>query len=166
MKHKGLTLIELVVAMVVTTIIALSMVLYFVGENSFRNMMQERVTLAREARIATNHMTRVLRFAIPDTIDDTIDNQISATIAVGDSSNPHLGSITSDTYVEYILNDDNTLMYTQGIDGTPIEIAEDIIYFDSTFDNPELTIQLIAEKTIKGTVKSIPIETTIRVLGE
>ena len=71
MKNKGFTLTELIVTMVIGSIIILAITVQFVAEYRFRRAIEERGDSSREARIAMNHMARVLRFVVPGTISIT-----------------------------------------------------------------------------------------------
>ena len=66
MKNKGLTLIELAVVVVIVAIATLAITMHFVSEQRFRTNVQEKINIGKEARIAMNHMVRVLRFASED----------------------------------------------------------------------------------------------------
>ena len=109
MRNNAFTLTEFIIVIVISTIVVVTIGFNLVAANRFRIITQENVELSREARIAVNHMTRVLRFADPSTITASSDS-ISATIEAG-----HLPFITSDTVVTYARNAANdTLTYTQG----------------------------------------------------
>ena len=156
MKEKGLSLIELIVTTVVVAIASLTIAAYFVSEYKFRRAMKQRISLSREARIAINHMTRVLRFAQPDTINDTVDNQIIANIEGG-----HVIFIDSETAIMYELDVvNNTIEYTQ--DEDTVEVANRITSFTPVWNDPQIEIQLVANEG----GSSITVETEIRALGE
>jgi len=163
MKNKGLTLIELITAMVITAIVSLAITVYFVSEHRFRGAIRDRIELSREARIAMNHMTRVLRFA--KSVDTAVADQITAVIEGGPEgdSHHHLDFITNDnTTVVYTRNADNTLTYTQG-ENAPVEIARNITNFPQPiWKDPELGIQL----TASDGDNVLSIQTKIRALPE
>jgi len=158
--------------MVVGGIVVLTITVHFVSEYRFRSAMQERAALARDARIVMNHMTGVLRFAIPDEIEITssqdVTTQIRADIAGG-----HLdltGSSDEDIRYQYNPGQD-TITYRQGTGGTATTIASNItgLKVDWPRDNdpeaePDLKIEVTAGSA-DGSI-SIPLTTTIRVLPE
>lgn len=163
MRKKGLTLIELVIAMAIGGIVALAITAHFVSEYRFRSAIQDKVTLAREARIAMNHMARVLRFAKASTVNVTTDPQTGETLAINATiEGGHLSFIISDTAVAYALDAGNNLIYTVVGVGADT-IATDITVFNGNWGSPpDLVINLTAQKEYQ----SIPLQTTIRVLAE
>lgn len=167
MRNSGFTIAELTIVMVISAIVVVATGANLVAAHYFRATTQDTIELSREARIATNHMARVLRFAKPGTITAG-SNQISATI---EGIPQHLDFITSDTAIVYTRNTaNNTLTYTQGAaspeviaGGGPSDI--DIAYFDGLlYSGPpeEVEIKLTAEK--EG--RSVSVQTRILVLGE
>ena len=170
-KHKGLTLTELIASMVIVAIVGLAVTIQFVAENKMRSAMQPRIMLARKANIAMDHMTRLLRFAYPDTVDLTVPNEISATI--NKEALPQFTGILGEENinVHYTLNvgtgvltfdldnDVDTLNNPVG----PYEIARYITAFGSDFqDSPNLRITLVAQDGDN----SIPLQTTIMTMGD
>ncbi len=163
MRNSGLTIVEVTIITVITAIVVLAVGANLVAAHYFRATTHDTIELSREARIATNHMARVLRFAKPGTITAGED-EISATVDSG-----HLLLITSDnTDIVYTRTANNTLTYTQ--DGVTNVIAGggesdiDIIDFDGIWYSltSEIEIELTAEK--EG--RSISVQTRILVLGE
>ena len=164
MRNKGLTLIELTVVIAISTVIGLAITFNFLTAHYLRSMTQDNIALSREARIAMNHMTRVLRFAKPATITAG-SNQISATI---EGVPQHLNFITSDTTITYTRDTDNdTLEYTQGAESALViagggERDIDITYFEGSWDGTELEVKLMAQKEDRP----VSLLTRIRPLGE
>ncbi|UCD54598.1 MAG: hypothetical protein JSV93_03505 [Candidatus Omnitrophota bacterium] len=110
MRNNGFSLIEVTIIVSISALIGLAITFNFVIAHHLRCMTEDNVAISREVRIAMNHMTRVLRFAKPDTLDDTVENQISATIEGG-----HLDFIASadaDIVYEYI-PENKSIEYTQ-----------------------------------------------------
>ncbi len=167
MRNKGFSIIELAVVMTISTIIGLAIAFNFVTVHYLRSMTQDNIALSRETRIAMNHMTRVLRFAKPATIDDTVANQISATI---EGVPQHLDFITSDTNIAYTRDtDNNTLEYTQGAEAAVViagggERDIDITYFQPSWDSTEVELEI--KLTAQKESRSVSLLTKIRPLGE
>ena len=78
MKNKGLTLAELVITMVIASIVAMTLTVLFISEFRLREKINDEITVAREAEAAIDGVSRVLRFAIPDTVQDGFVSQTYA----------------------------------------------------------------------------------------
>jgi|GEM_PF-2042365 len=126
MNRKALTVIELVVAMVLTGILGLVMTIQFVSEQRFRASIQNDLAALQEAQLAMNHMTRVLRFACgidyiagggwPST--STIDAEIEGS---------HLNLVPNRCYVRYQFNAaQHTVEYYDNSNNTTVTIARNI----------------------------------------
>jgi len=159
-KSSGFTLVELIVTMVLCAMVILTLSVHLIANTRFHRVVRERVAALREARIAMDHMIRVLRFADISTV--AIDaNRISATIQ-GTHPREHLSFITQDTHVEYdYAAGDRTITYTQDANA-PEVIARDITAFNAAWNIPYLTIQLTAERYHRP----VNLETDIRCLGD
>ncbi len=117
MKNRGLTLVELVVAMTIGGIILLALTCQFVAEQTFRIMINNQVAATNDASIAMRHMARILRYAKQSTIrlndvDDlrlgyvtTIRATIDRFVANGVVANSNLPE-----FGDYIPGEDNTII--------------------------------------------------------
>lgn len=173
MKNKGLTLIELVTALVIFGIIGLAITVHFVAEYRFRSAAQDRIAIIREAGIAVDHMTRVLRFAIPNTIgvspfedDAETTRLVGAVIERGHVD--IVGSGDPDN-IEYEYDrDTHAIIYRQGgIVATLDGIVKNVTAFNVLW-NPEPQPEFLIRLTVSSDdgLILIPLETKIRVLGE
>jgi prepilin-type N-terminal cleavage/methylation domain-containing protein len=163
MRNNAFTLTELVMVIVISTIVVCAIGFNLVAANYFRATTQDNVEISREARIAINHMTRVLRFAKVSEPITAGSNSITANIEGG-----RLSFITADTPVAYTRNVVNdTLEYTQGATTQTIagggQRSIDITYFDGIWNNAtkEMTIKITAEKG----GRSVSIQTRILAMG-
>ena len=68
MKNEGFTLTELMIALVISSLIILSIAVLFVAEYRFRADTNNDVEVAREAKAVMSHMQRILRFAKPSSV--------------------------------------------------------------------------------------------------
>ena len=170
MNNRGFTLIELIIAMVISGVIFLALTCQFVADQTFRAMINNQIAANSEASIAMRHMTRVLRYARPLTVSTTpvagYDTSITATIDYAVAGN-NLPEVTADTDVTYGRKSDNTFEVKMGTAGTPSIISKYITAFpvtptwwDSVYKN--LTIQLTAQQGNK----SSSLNTKIHVLGK
>ncbi len=170
MKNSGLTIAELTIVMVICAIVVVAIGANLVAAHYFRATTQDTIEVSREARIATNHMARVLRFAKPGTVTAG-SNQITATIDGGHfkDKDGNLTIIQTDTDILYERDTTNkTLTYKQAA-GSPEVIAGggqadiDITYFNGIWysGSSELEIKLTAEKG----GRSVSVQTRILALG-
>jgi len=172
MKKNGITLIELITTMLIAGIIGLAIAAHFIHEYRFRAAARDRIAFSREAGIAMNHITRVLRFAIPDTIETEYENDSLKKIEA-DIEGGHLdltGTVEKESIFYQYDPGPGIITYGQG-DNDAVELATNIIFFDvdwpgddSQEAEPELKIRLTAGNA-DGSI-SIPLVTTIRVLPE
>lgn len=175
MAKKGITLIELSIAMTIGGIMVLAMVCQFVAEQRIRAAVNDKISAVNDASIVMHNMTRVLRYAKPDTVATADDwkrysKSVSATIEQG-----HLSDIITDTPVGFgrIGHDDipagdvtddypnNSFLYDKA--GTFTCVADDITDFDVIWSQAanKLTIKVTARKN----GKSCSLQTTITPLG-
>ncbi len=172
MNNRGLTLVELIVAMVIGGIIVFALTCQFVAELTFRAMINDQIAATDEASIAMHHITRVLRYARPLTVVvrstpvtlglTTYTTSITATIdsTVAGISLPEF---TADTSVTYGRTGNNSFEYIRGASAA-IVISNRIKAFPvvaAWWVSPNLTIQLTAEQGNKNS----SLDTRIRVLG-
>ena len=174
-KNRGLTLTELIIAMVIGGIVLLAITCQFVAEQTFRTSINNRIAAINDASIAMHHMTRVLRYAKPSTVSTapatgyvtsitaTIDHAVAHTTA-GDN----LPEFTANTVVIYGWKADNSFEYTRG--AATQTISKYITAFPVTslwWDgaNNNLTIQITAQTNAKQGNGSSSLNTKIRVLG-
>lgn len=182
MKNKGLTLIELVVAITISGLLVLAMTSQFVTEVIFRSTISDQIAVINDASIAIRHMTRILRYAkastVPAGIKDTASGDYDKSITVAIDKNAagdNLPEITSDgTTVTYGWKQNYTLECKIGA-LTPYLITDDITDFpvsSSWWDsaNNDLTLQLTATAqrtpTVQKTRRSSTFRTKIHILGE
>ncbi|MCX5667780.1 MAG: prepilin-type N-terminal cleavage/methylation domain-containing protein [Candidatus Omnitrophica bacterium] len=165
MNNRGLTLVELIIAMVISGIIFLALTCQFVSELTFRTMINNQIAATNEASIVMRHMTRVLRYAKPLTISTTTASgyatSIMATIDYA-AAGSNLPEFTADTVVTYGRKSDNTFEYSKG--GVVDVISNRITAFPATsswWDGADLTIQITAQQGNK----SSSLNTKIHVLG-
>lgn len=176
MKRDAFTLVELITAMVIASIIMLCVALLFVANVRFYTMIQDDIAVAREAEIAMDHMMRVLRFA--GSVTSYIEGGVGAqrSVIVGPCvEGRHLVFIDNDTAVGYYLNSiDRSIRFrtTAPNDLTPLTtfpwdpsscsiIATNITHLTATWADPMLEIRLTAQKGNS----SISLKNTIRCLG-
>ena len=154
-KTSGFSLIEITVTMIIATIMVLSITLYFVAEHNFREMIKERTTVVREARIAMNHLTETFRFVNPADITSAGTDQIVADIDGVTTTFERLdiGTVNTDRT--------NVIERRTSVDDAA-EIARDITVLEFVWADPYLEIELTAAKGNQ----SIPLHTKIKVLGE
>jgi len=169
MTKKGLTLIELVITMVISSLIALALMIFFVAEYRFRVADREKIALIREANIAMHHMTRILRFARAGTIDDGIDAGVGVLDRIGDITNGDgieiMDNVTpipaGGAVVEYVRTAGNVFQYTQDA-GPPVDVATNITGLSTDWNDPDLTINLAASDGNNA----VNLQTSVRVLGD
>lgn len=174
MHKRGMTLIELTVAMTLSAILLLVMTVQFVANLKFQNVIGDKVAVAQEAEVAVYNMTQVLRFAMPnppspgsppsntDTSGQGYSSSITVTIEKG-----HLSQYpAANTIVEYGLSG-STLYYLPWITstqaGVPVPIATGITTFNSVWNGApsnNFTISLTAQKNNE----TINLNTTIQTL--
>lgn len=63
MKKNGFTLLEVIIAVLIGSIVVLIMTIQFIADYRFREVINKEVTGGREVRQALREMTNVLRFA-------------------------------------------------------------------------------------------------------
>ena len=179
-KKNGITLVELIVTIVITSMVALALVGFFTVERHFRKMIDDDVATIRELRHATYHMTRFLRFADPGPNMIHIRYganpggggepnviRLNATIKGGYLTDHALyGTAGVDTNIAYLWsNIDNALRVQYGSTGGRGEVlANNITSFrvvQDSADNEKLTIALGSQVGDKP----VAIETTIKILG-
>ena len=165
-KKNGFSLVEILATTIIGTMLVLVISGMFIDAYKMRDDVKETADLAREATIAMNHMTRVLRFAKVSSPITVAGTQISAKIEEG-----HLDFITATggTDVTYSIDANNDLLYTQGA-ANPIVIAHHVNSFagslwDGTNNNNTLTIIFTVSDPQKPAVPNVPFRTMIKVLG-
>lgn len=140
MRNKGFTLLELLItSTVVMPIILLGVTGLFVAEYNVRNFTQDLLTVSREARIAMDHMTRVIRFS------DNVQigaNSVTAHLEPGHLFYPSAGYVNvvytySPGSHDIQVNDGNLWNYN---------LARHIDSFEVTWASPEATIKITARK--------------------
>ena len=182
MKNRGVTLVELLVAIVISGVVLLAAGGQFVAEEQFRFGINDQIAAENEAAIVMRYLTRIFRFAKPPVATAVgwppWSESVSATIEGG-----HLSDMPDDTVVGFgrikdslpsydpntpgVLNVPNTFSYNKGGVNYSI-IANNISDFHVVWDsvNRELTFQVTATITRSGGYsKSSSLESKIYVLG-
>jgi prepilin-type N-terminal cleavage/methylation domain-containing protein len=148
--NKGLTLIEIIVAMVISCILCTAFTCQFVAEASFRKVINDQVAATNDVSTAMCHMTRVLRYAkrsgvstIPPpgyiaSIKATIDHEAAG------SNLPEFAVDDTDIAVAYRLKSNKTFEYKKGDDPSYI-ISKNITEFLPAWANPNITIRITAQ---------------------
>src|SRR3989338_8583245 len=114
MKKSGITLVEMIVAMLLSTIIVSALACQFVAMVRFNTALKNTIEAERDAYTIVNNMTRILRFADPGTFNFTVSNQLSATIKAG-----HLSFVTgTDKTVYYNLAANSFWISWDGVNDT------------------------------------------------
>ncbi|MDO8536260.1 MAG: type II secretion system protein [Candidatus Omnitrophota bacterium] len=175
MKKNGFSLAELVTAMVLSGILVTALTCQFVAMSKFSNVLQGKIEAAREARIIMHHMARTIRSAKPDAVSpvspDFVNNANENKITVTtEAINPNW----TKTYVPgcyYRLDNTTNPKAFYFFDGTSeILLSRAVTYFntDNTgnalWDPATNELKLQLQFTVNNV--TIPIETTMQVLGE
>lgn len=186
MKRGAFTLIELVTTLVLSGILVCLITCIMVANVKLSDRVQTSAEATREGMIALNHMTKVLRFAEPDTLD-TNSSANPEYLFIGVEPG-HIGLIPSNClsikYSRYKADTEqykaNEFYFSTFSDSagsnliSSEKVGDDITYIDLTKDDPdpskniwsssakELTIRIKAEKN--GAV--IPLQTKIKVLPD
>lgn len=178
MKKRGFTLIELVITMVLIGILILAMSCQFVALVRFNpatesadGTRKESAVASREALVVMRHMTRVLRFAKPDSISVSIDSRIAAAIEGGHLLNLVPNDLDSFCYYRldktempykfFSVLSDLDVPFQQSPD--EILLSSNVTSFLPTWDPATKLLTLKLEFTDKKV--TLPVETVIRVLG-
>lgn len=172
MKKSGITLVEMIVAMLLSTVIISAIGIQFVAMVRFNTTLQNTINAERDAYIIANNMARILRFADPATFNFATPNILSATIKAG-----HLSFIPIDTLVTYgrgyvdPLNPNVFWVIRAGESAVTI-LSRNVSLWDATssiYDSAtrELSIVFDITKTsANGQTVTIPIRTKIKVIGD
>ncbi|MDD5135861.1 MAG: prepilin-type N-terminal cleavage/methylation domain-containing protein [Candidatus Omnitrophica bacterium] len=166
MPNKGMTFIELIVALVISGFVVLIMTCLFVSEFVFQNQIADQGAATTEAGMAMHYMARVLRYAVPSSPVTITDNanvtSVTATIGSG-----YLDEITSNTAVTFsrIKTGGTANNFTYKIGAAAAStIATGITSFSSSYDsvNKELFLQVTATKNTRSSL----LETKVHLLGD
>ena len=186
MKKRGFTLIELMVALVLSAILFFALIAQFIIMVRFVEELKNRIESVREARIAIRHMVRIMKFGIPETVaispgghvlgwtlPGTPSPRMGLDVIVGEGS---IGGIPANvTQIAYLVstpavggvtslwifgwNADSQCIYQSKVCGNMDFATADLSSWDP--DTGEILLQLIFTKNNVG----IPIETKIKLLG-
>ena len=167
-KKRGMTLIEVTIAMVLCAILLLVMTSQFVVSQKIISAINNEFLAGQEAVVVMNHITRNLRFALsfpsPKTTFSTLPKgYIYAKIKGG-----CLPNIPNDTFVRYQVNNQGELKYTLFTSPTnigPITIAAGVDYLNTLWDatSKEFTTDLSITKGA-GSPRTVIIHTKIQAL--
>ena len=178
MKKNAVSLVELILVMVLSGILLLSLACGFVAMASFNNVLRDNAELARDARFATYHMTRFLRFGIKN--QAYIQDGGSTILAAIDKTTEHFpaGPIPADAIgiVYKKIGSDLSFWMVSDIDATPdpekhkitepvttiTTISYNVYYLNMQLSDGVLTIKFKFSKNNGVTV--IPIETKVKML--
>ena len=178
MNRTALTLTELIVVMMVGAILIAVVTVQFVMMTGFKTDMGDKAYVIREARLIMSHMSRVLRFAQPGTlyfVEDANTQKIYANIRKG-----HISMVTESEgdkvcYYKRVISEDgfapNDFCFAKGEGSTTWQvIGRGVTFFDVDNTGNRLwdpdTKLLTLRFTVTKNSTSIPVETTIRVMGE
>lgn len=166
MKKSGITLVEMIVAMLLSTMIISAIGIQFVAMVRFNTTLQNTITAERDAYIIASNMTRILRFADPDPAAFILNppDWIKATIKGG-----HLSFITTDTNVWYGGEPPDPFWVYRDGDAAATTLSNNVSYWDMTYDSAtqELSIAFdITRTSANGQTVTIPIRTKIKVIGD
>lgn len=167
---RGFTLAELQVAFVIAGIVSLVLASFYVAEYRFRRSLTSDVDIAREARIATNHMTKVLRFASSFTITSNPPDNTMITVQGNAVEGGHItlipNQVPNQVTVRYTL--DTTIGQITFLiveTGQSQVIAENLIYANAVEEvplspggNPRILLSL----TFRRNEREISVQTSIQ----
>ena len=165
----------MIIAMLLSTIIVSALACQFVAMVRFNAALQNTIDAERDAYIIVNNMTRILRFADPNTI--TFDSSVSAkgNLSAKIKAN-HLSFVTADTTVYYKISPTLPISKPFRIswDGVNYTVLSQYMSFwnidgSKMWDSAtqELSIVFTITKTNNyGQTAIIPISTKIKVRGD
>jgi len=169
MNRHGMTLVELMLAITLGSILLLVMTVQCLTNIKFQKIISNDIAVSQESELAMYNMVQVLRFAIPSSVIPATwkndPNYPAGLIKVQIQGQHLLPDIPSDKWIEYGLkNNDKNLYYIPDTahPDTTIIIARNIATLTSSWDsaNNRLTINLSAEK--EG--REIVLHTTLQLL--
>ena len=161
MHRRGITLIELTVAITLAAMLLLVMTVQYVANLKFQNLISDKIAATQEAEAAMCQMTQMLRFVSASSVttdtDGTYAHSIKATLKGG-----YLQGLGADTAIEYGLRKggDNKLYYQLGINAAS-SIASNITSWAWNTVSNYFTITLTAKKnnetvTLATTIYGLP----------
>lgn len=165
MKKSGITLVEMIVAMLLSTIIVSALACQFVAMVRFNTALQNTIEAERDAYTVVNNMTRILRFADPSSFTFSVPSGswIGATIKGG-----HLSFVTADRNVWYGRSAPSSFWVYWAGDAAGTTLSNNVSSWNATYDSAtqELSIAFSITKTsASGQTATIPISTKIKVRG-
>ena len=179
MRKRGITLIELTVAITLGAILLLVLTVQFVANLKFQKVIGDKIAATQEAEIAIDHITQTLRFALsspaPSNTDPSNQGYASpitasiqtVTIKAGNQYN------ASTAQIEYGLKNDPdnnnipTLYYTPDVindSAVTYKIATNITNFTATWNgadptNINFTINITTQKNNETVILNTTIQT-------
>lgn len=185
-KKHGLTIIEMIIAMILSGILVLSMAYLFTGLVKLTPLVEygaalkEAKVTSREALVVMGHMTRVLRFADPvhGSIQfDNPNNKIIVTIEGGHGLNLVTGDAATTCYYKRDASNNFWFSPDCNTDGSPkagvsdVLLSSNVSYFWTDNTVPADLVWNSATKTLVLRLKftdkraTLPVETKVYVLG-
>lgn len=175
MKNRGITLTELIIAVIISGFVILAITVQFVAQQNFIANINDQLSADNEAAIAVRTLTRVLRFAMPASYNRTgVAGARILTINIEGGPlgnlNYHLPEFTAaatQVIFERVVGGagNNTFTYTRG--GVTLVVARNITAFDVTptdGTNRELTLNITASIVRPGYTRNCALQTVIRLL--
>ncbi len=171
MRTRGVTLIELVTAMVLAGILLLVMTCQFIANQNFTKAVNNRTAAAQETAVIMHHITRTLRFARSDLAVSKNDGRYASSISFT-IEGTHLTDFPAGARLEYALDaGKHQLVYINPAPmATPVVIATDVTNFTvdyaipQGFTNYEFVITLTITKGDQIGSQAVATTTTIHAL--
>jgi len=161
MENKGLSLIEVILALVISGIVILAMTCQFIAETRFRGTLKDDFATIEEADVAMYSMSRAMRFAYPANITAT-SGTLNAYIEGGHIQPFNMDDPDTPVEVTYQLNSTtHTVDYTLGAN-SPMALIRNVTKFEPEFNSTTNTTTITL--TVEKGNKKIPLRTKIKTL--
>jgi len=161
MKKNGFTLTEVIVTLLLSGILLLVLTCQFIALSRFSAALKDRVEAAREARIVTRHMARVLRFAKVNPNPAFASDRLTVTVEGGH----FIGEFPIDTVCYYELDNSLTPASFDFNNGTSkISLSQAVTSFTASYNS--VTEEIMLQLQFTKNNATVPIQTTIKVLGQ
>ncbi|GEM_PF-2788043 len=144
--NSGISLTELMTAMVIAGIIFITIGAYFVNEHTMRTTIIERSDKTQGARTAMRGLNGKLMFAIPATVSfDENENELSAEIRGGHYYHSKHKDEGVDRVVSFRLNDGKFQECYPDDSGDWNTIAENVTHFHAELEGDFLVLEIGVE---------------------